>query len=298
MEGSYWVGEQSVPWRSTSIALRGSCSDKMKGIFHRSLFGMMFVPSTDTLGVNVLTSFLADFRVKTLAWPVAVQDSRDHALAFGENLRASFAKYDHNTSSWKIAHDSQGRASIPSSGIWPKWGMMRNGECWALTAPEPLIGVNESGSSVTWPTVTVCGNDNRAGLSPTSGDGLATVVRKFPTPPRDDGCGGPGTSGREGGSNLRTDVNGPLNPTWVEWLMGWPQGWTATYPLHSLAEWCNTARNGLLWKTDPADTLDGITRTCLKCENRANRIKALGNGQVPVTMVLAWRCLTEKRGPT
>ena len=26
-------------------------------------------------------------------------------------------------------------------------------------------------------------------------------------------------------------VNGHLNPEWVEWLMGWPIGWTACEPL-------------------------------------------------------------------
>lgn len=35
--------------------------------------------------------------------------------------------------------------------------------------------------------------------------------------------------GTHGGNNcrsLRTDVAGQLNPTWVEWLMGFPPGWT------------------------------------------------------------------------
>ena len=35
--------------------------------------------------------------------------------------------------------------------------------------------------------------------------------------------------GSHGGNNhrsLRTDVAGQLNPTWVEWLMGFPPGWT------------------------------------------------------------------------
>ena len=30
-----------------------------------------------------------------------------------------------------------------------------------------------------------------------------------------------------GMSNLNDVIGGQLNPTWVEWLMGWPQGWTA-----------------------------------------------------------------------
>ena len=46
------------------------------------------------------------------------------------------------------------------------------------------------------PTLTRCGNDNRKGASPTSGDGLATAV------------------------------GGRLNPTWCEWYMGFPLGWT------------------------------------------------------------------------
>lgn len=61
-----------------------------------------------------------------------------------------------------------------------------------------------------WPTPTICGNYNRAGLSPTSGDGLATVNRK-------EDC-------------LDADVAektpGSLNPDWVEALMGWPIGWS------------------------------------------------------------------------
>lgn len=47
-----------------------------------------------------------------------------------------------------------------------------------------------------WPTPTVKGNYNRAGLSKKSGNGLATVI------------------------------GGPLNPPFVEWLMGYPIGWT------------------------------------------------------------------------
>ena len=34
-----------------------------------------------------------------------------------------------------------------------------------------------------------------------------------------------------GKSNLGEQVGGQLNPTWVEWLMGWPLGWTDLKPL-------------------------------------------------------------------
>lgn len=56
--------------------------------------------------------------------------------------------------------------------------------------------------------------------------------KNFPTPTKADATGGPGRSeSRTGGDNLRTDIGGSLNPTWVEWLMGWPLGWTSMAPL-------------------------------------------------------------------
>lgn len=56
-------------------------------------------------------------------------------------------------------------------------------------------------AAVFWATTTVCGNYNKKGASAKSGDGLAT------------------------------QAGGALNPDWVEWLMGWPIGWTACEPL-------------------------------------------------------------------
>jgi hypothetical protein len=38
-------------------------------------------------------------------------------------------------------------------------------------------------------------------------------------------------SGHQGTTNLQGAVGGKLNPTWVEWLMGWPLGWTDLRPL-------------------------------------------------------------------
>lgn len=32
-------------------------------------------------------------------------------------------------------------------------------------------------------------------------------------------------------SDEKRGVVGELNPDWVEWLMGWPMGWTALQPL-------------------------------------------------------------------
>lgn len=74
-----------------------------------------------------------------------------------------------------------------------------------------------------WPTPTVCGNYNRAGASPTSGDGLATAVKRWPTPCAIDEKGPGPKSGT--GKDLPQEVGGSLNPTWVAWLMGFPLDW-------------------------------------------------------------------------
>lgn len=52
---------------------------------------------------------------------------------------------------------------------------------------------------------------------------LANAVKLFATPCAVDAIG---SHGGGNGRSLRTDVAGQLNPTWVEWLMGFPIGWT------------------------------------------------------------------------
>lgn len=48
----------------------------------------------------------------------------------------------------------------------------------------------------------------------------------FPTPTSRCGTSPGNTKTRQGGKDLQTEVGGQLNPAWVEWLMGFPIGWT------------------------------------------------------------------------
>ena len=113
------------------------------------------------------------------------------------------------------------------SETWPRWGMMRNGACWEHVTR--VHRTSENGSGL-WPTITVCGNYNREGLSATSGNGLATVVKNpklWPTPTKQDAHNNAGPSQMERNTKpLNAEGGGALNPDWVEWLMGWPIGWT------------------------------------------------------------------------
>jgi len=81
------------------------------------------------------------------------------------------------------------------------------------------------------PTPTEHGNYNRKGASPTSGDGLATAVKMYPTLTTQDASNNAGPSQYKREMRpLNAAIGGGLNPTWVEWLMGYPLGWTAFDP--------------------------------------------------------------------
>lgn len=271
--------------------------DKTTDFSRPSRFGMTFAPLTESLGADVLTLFLAAFPVRTSASPGPAKDLTASARVSGAKWRASFAKFDRDTHSWKTAQCSLLADSGECSPTWPRSGSMRDGVC--SERPMLALRTNATGSGLLptltcggggqtlppgttrtgmtpdgkkrtvslqqalcmLPTLTVHGNHNRKGVSPTSGDGLATALRRMPTLTASDGKGGPGCSGRAGGLNLRTAIQrmptlaasdwkgrsgaghlsrhgakrlsdampadgGPLNPTWCEWFMGFPLGWT------------------------------------------------------------------------
>lgn len=113
------------------------------------------------------------------------------------------------------------------------------------------MGLNDF---VLLPTPTVNGNHNRKGASKNSGDGLATAVRKMmPTPGAAD-CRDRGSlkdpciqrrkaMGKQLNLGMVADpTSGQLNPMWVEWLMGFPTGWTDLNP--SATPSCPNAPNG------------------------------------------------------
>jgi hypothetical protein len=82
-----------------------------------------------------------------------------------------------------------------------------------------------------YPTPTVHGDYNRKGMSANSGDGLATFVKNlYPTPTVNDSKNNaPPSQHVENGRHtnpLNVVAGGALNPVWVEWLMGFPLGWT------------------------------------------------------------------------
>ncbi len=89
----------------------------------------------------------------------------------------------------------------------------------------------------------------------------------------------------EEGKKMATQA---LNPDWVEWLMNWPIGWSDLAPLGDISAWEENIQEW--WDYDPAD-YGVIPRITTKKKDRVNRLKAIGNGQVPLCAAVAFLLL-------
>ena len=215
--------------------------DKMTAFSRLSRFGMTFKPLTESHGEALLTSYLAAFRAKTSAQPEKVAALKVPAAACGRTWHESSVRYCLDSSLWKTVHCLFPEDLPWSSVTLPRLGMMRVGCVYQQESVARITKGTDCGSLEKFPTPTVKGNYNRKGLSKTSGDGLATYVKKypFPTPCASDNRNRgttqtPAIARRiEKGKQvmLSMTLDGPMNPVFVEWLMGWPLGWTELQPL-------------------------------------------------------------------
>ena len=76
-----------------------------------------------------------------------------------------------------------------------------------------------------WPTPKARDWRGASGRENRQSPDLNVAVKMFPTP-KAQNCRGNGERHGEGGPSLDVVVGGQLNPEWVEWLMGFPIGWT------------------------------------------------------------------------
>ncbi len=164
---------------------------------------------------------------------------------------------------WELSMSAQ-TTNENAPGLWPTPTATLGSNGGAITPQKAREGgtLIEAVSNRMWPTPTVFGNNNRSGASEKSGDGLATAVYKqlFPTPTatntkanhmrgadkgktresrnylatptaRDYRSGKASQATLDKNSRpLSEQIGGSLNPRWVEWLMGWPIGWTSLEP--------------------------------------------------------------------
>lgn len=85
------------------------------------------------------------------------------------------------------------------------------------------------------PTLTICGNYNRKGSSPTSGDGLVTALRRpamMATLTARDWRSGKASEAthQRNARPLSEQLGGLLHPDWCDWYQGMPAGWSRAEP--------------------------------------------------------------------
>ena len=271
LEDTSWDGEQSAPLNGNLTQLAYCAPDKMTDFSRLSRFGMTFRPLTDIPGEGLSMSSVVAFHVRTLAQQVKAQELTESVAGCGDKWLASFTKYDHDSCSWRTHQCSLLGDLDEFSETWPQWGLMRDGECWEQQTLEQTIRGTESGLSPNgvdsfhtpnttgldggsnsrkalkkrqenWPTPDA--NCGQRGTQPNwtakrkSGQPAQYTINQavrdkmFPTPTAHNAkeCNAPSEQNRNT-PTLATHAGGKLNPTWVEWLMGWPLAWTDLKPL-------------------------------------------------------------------
>jgi hypothetical protein len=253
--GTSLAGEQFAQLNVMPTPHKFWRNDKTMEFSSLSRFGLTLRLLTESHGEELLMSFLEDSRARTLAQQEQELGSKASVPGFGQRWRGSFATYSPDLSLWKTAQCSLLADWEEFSETWPRWGSMRNGESYLRPIPEHLTLEKESGLWAT-PTVAVGGcpdgewtgtyfkkkNGKKAQTRLT--DQVAMTPARWPTPCARDYRSGMAKETllrrqqeSKRGVNLSefmqrvSGTNGQLNPTWVEWLMGWTSEWTDLKPL-------------------------------------------------------------------
>ena len=203
-------GELLQPLKSKITHAEFYCNGKLMDSYLDSLSGTTYAHSMANLGQEKSMSSREVFPVRTFQPQEMVMDLKVNDLECGQKWRASFTRYNHDSSLWKTHQCSLLGDLDEFLETWPQWGLMQDGECWELTLQDLTTSETESG------------------LLPTV---LAT-----------DWKGGT-TAARQDNGKLRFDqwrdyvklkhgLTYP-HPTHSELRMGWPQGWTDLKPLET-----------------------------------------------------------------
>jgi hypothetical protein len=144
----------------------------------------------------------ADSPAKTSALPEKAQDLPVSDQDSGGNITASSRKLGRRGSSQKTYQPFALGDWMTYSKASLRSGMTRNGTAYPL---QPLALLTKGTASGSWPTPT----------SRDWKDGTAESCRNVPVN---------SLLGRA--VHVNSTLTGKLNPQWVEWLMGFPSGWT------------------------------------------------------------------------
>ena len=192
--------------------------------------------------LSLWTSSVGDIPVSPLV-PQASEEEQTTLDTCGLGLEQPLASYDPNTQSWRMSEDISLWGDYRLLESLPKSGMTRSGVLYQQPVWVRPIDANES---LSWPTPTARDGKGAAGYKQqkrnyadlTYRAQIADGHRTWPTPTHGKLIGGTGGMKQIEAKYLAGEINseerramragngGSLNPMWVEWLMGFPLGWT------------------------------------------------------------------------
>jgi hypothetical protein len=212
---------------------------------------MMFKPLTANLGEELLMSYLEAFHVKTSQLQEMEMDLMESEAECGEKWHGLLARFDPDSHLWRTVQCSLLEDLNESLQTLPQWGMTVGGELYLLPT---LVQTTKDEESGLWRTPDT-GAGGTSGLLKEgkthrkNGQPIQIRLvdqvnnpRLWPTPQASDNRDRGNMSnpsiqrrvaiGKQIMLSQSVDPNsGQLNPPWVEWLMGWPLGWTDLKPL-------------------------------------------------------------------
>ena len=254
-------GEQFAPLNGNRTQQAYCAPDKMMGFSRLSRYGMTYKPLTENRGGELLMLYLAGFHAQTSASQDAAQDLMESTPPCGITWRGWLAKFDHDLYLWKTAQCSFIEDSDESLVTFPASGMTRGGLLWELSMSEHRIKGTERGL---WRTADTGGGGTSGLLKQGKNhreNGQPIQIRLvdqvnnprlWPTPvARMHKDGGNPSEYKRNEIPLAAQAGGPLNPTWVEWLMGWPLGWTDLKPLEMDKSHCVQPQHGESSQEEP-----------------------------------------------
>ena len=163
-----------------------------------------------------------DTRASHSASP-AVEQEKMIPDTFGLCSPIAFAWYDPDTHSWRTFQATLDSDSEAFKETWPRSGMTRDGTAYQLPPSAPRTYAIAYSSSLhgelQW-TPTAKANQDSPSM-----EARAPGRHLWPTPIARD-YKGAGMDGQLPTEVMKVDGSGSLNPAWVEWLMGFPEGWT------------------------------------------------------------------------
>lgn len=260
-------------------------------------------------GVELLTWFREGSRVRTSARPIlSLSELPVRVRVSGSTCGESLAKWDPQTCSWRTHQCSLGGGWEPFSATWPRWGLMRNGECWARTTW--AASTSASGCSL-WATPIKrdwkdsSGNGHTNGGSQPAGHAAPAGVRLLADgarigrrPRRTEGAGQQGRSEATIGGDKLADTTGFRHKTERDEEFNVAKNGDE----QAVGTGCGHAVCDALWEdfgviecTDGKlrATKPGLCGMAHGVAHRVDRISAVGDGQVPVVVAAAYQILTQ-----